>query len=165
MKGISIRSFMKVDWPEIKRIYTEGIQNGNATFETNNPELKDWEQSHISWSRIVAYSRDQVVGWAALSSVSDRCVYTGVAEVSIYMDKDFRGKGIGSQLLEFLITKSEDSGVWTLQAVVFPDNIASIKLLTRFGFRVVGTREKIGRLRGVWRDVILLERRSKIAGK
>ena len=160
MKGVSIRPFRKEDWPEVKRIYEEGIQTESATFEVASRDLDQWEKYHIGWSKSVVLTKEQIVGWAALSRVSDRPVYAGVAEVSIYIDKNFRGKGIGSRLLEYLVDISEKSGIWMLQAGVFPENIASTKLLAKFSFRIVGTREKIGKLHNVWRDVLLLERRS-----
>jgi phosphinothricin acetyltransferase len=150
-------------WQEIKRIYTEGIDTGNATFETECPEWETWDKNHIKSCRLVALDGNKIVGWAALSPVSERCVYQGVAEVSIYVDSRFRGKGIGEELMNRLINESESAGLWTLQAGIFPENTGSCKLHEKTGFRLVGKREKVGRMHGKWRDVLLYERRSKMA--
>lgn len=152
------------DWAAVRTIYQEGIATGNATFETDAPEWEQWDDSHLSNPRIVAKMKDQIVGWAALSSVSGRCVYAGVAEVSIYVAVRTRGLGIGKALLGALIEGSERTGIWTLQAVIFPENTASIAIHKALGFRIVGYREGIGQMNGVWRDVLLMERRSKIVG-
>jgi phosphinothricin acetyltransferase len=152
------------DWPTVRRIYGEGIATGNATFETSLPEWEEWDSSHLSSCRLVAKLSDEVVGWAALSRVSSRCVYGGVAEVSVYVAEKSRGNGIGLRLLSSLIEASERQGIWTLQAGVFPENIPSIKLHERCGFRIVGIRERLGCLKGQWRDVALLERRSRSVG-
>lgn len=152
-------------WPQVKRIYEEGIQTGNATFQQQAPEWENWNEDHLPHSRIVAFDNDEVAGWAALSPVSERCVYAGVAEVSVYVAEKFRGKKIGTLLLKQLIAQSEINGIWTLQSGIFPENVASIKLHEANGFRVVGYREKVGQMNGVWRDTTLLERRSQLIGK
>lgn len=142
----------------------EGIATGEATFETETPSWRSWNSGHMKVARLVAQRGDKIVGWAALSSVSDRCVYEGVAEVSVYVGNDHRGKGVGAVLLGALIVESEKHDMWTLQAGVFPENQASIRLHKKLGFREVGVRERLGRLKGRWRDVLLLERRSRIVG-
>ena len=152
-------------WPQVKSIYEEGIQTGNATFQQQAPEWENWNEDHLQHSRIVALDNDEVGGWAALSPVSERCVYAGVAEVSVYVAEKFRGKKIGTLLLKQLIAQSEINGIWTLQSGIFPENVASIKLHEANGFRIVGYREKVGQMNGVWRDTTLLERRSKLIGK
>jgi phosphinothricin acetyltransferase len=148
------------DWPAVSAIYAEGIATRNATFETEVPAWEAWDAAH-GGARLVARREGEVVGWAALSPVSERCAYRGVAEVSIYVARGARGQGIGRTLLRELAARSEREGVWTLQAGVFPENHASLKLHVACGFRVVGVRERIGQLDGVWRDVVLLERRRK----
>lgn len=152
------------DWDQVKSIYKKGIATGNATFQQNAPSWIEWDKSHLSSSRFVARSNNQVLGWAALSAVSSRCVYAGVAEVSVYVDPDHQGKGLGSSLMMNLIETSEQIGIWTLQAGIFPENQSSIALHKKCGFREVGKREKIGEMNGVWRDVVLLERRSNVVG-
>jgi L-amino acid N-acyltransferase YncA len=149
------------DWPVVEAIYLQGIATGNATFETESLEWENWSAKHHAHSRLVARAGETVLGWAALSPVSTRRVYAGVAEVSIYIADEARGKGVGRALLKALIEHSEQNGIWTLQAGIFPENTASLALHKSCGFREVGRREKIGQLKGVWRDVILLERRSK----
>jgi L-amino acid N-acyltransferase YncA len=153
------------DWPSVRAIYLEGIATGNATFEQTAPEWEKWDGGHLPEPRIVARSDGNVMGWAALSSVSSRCVYAGVAEVSIYVAERARGRGIGRQLMSRLIADSEAEGIWTLQAGIFPENVASIALHERAGFRIVGQRERLGQMNGRWRDVVLLERRSAVAGR
>lgn len=148
------------DWEAVRRIYREGIATGNATFETEAPEWNRWDAAHLPHSRLVARDAAAIVGWAALSPVSPRRVYRGVAEVSVYVAESARGRGSGHMLLEALIGESERHGIWTLQAGIFPENIASLELHRKCGFRLVGRRERIGELGGVWRDVLLLERRS-----
>ena len=162
---IKISKLDSAHWPQVKNIYEEGIQTGNATFEQQAPEWEKWNEGHLPHSRIVALDNDEVAGWAALSPVSERCVYAGVAEVSVYVAKKFRGKKIGTLLLKQLIAQSEINGIWTLQSGIFPENVASIKLHEANGFRIVGYREKVGQMNGVWRDTTLLERRSKLIGK
>jgi phosphinothricin acetyltransferase len=152
------------DWEQVRAIYLEGIATGNATFETEAPSWRAWNSSHLPFARLVARFSDLVAGWAALSLVSQRCVYGGVAEVSVYVSQTHRHEGIGRQLLSALISESERNGIWTLQAGMFPENAGSLALHQRLGFREVGRRERIGKLNGVWRDTILLERRSSLVG-
>ncbi len=152
------------DWQEVRSIYLEGIRTGMATFETDAPAWEKWDASHLRKARLVARAGGRVLGWAALSRVSDRCVYGGVAEVSVYVGEHGRGRGVGRALLEALVEASEREGIWTLQAGIFPENEASVKLHLRCGFREVGRRERIGKLNGVWRDTLLLERRSRTVG-
>ena len=148
------------DWPAVRAIYLEGIATGNATFERSAPEWERWDEAHLPTCRLVARAAGEVVGWAALSPVSRRAVYAGVAEVSVYVSARARGQGVGTRLLARLVEVSEREGLWTLQAGIFPENTASIELHQRAGFRVVGIREKIGSMDGRWRDVVLMERRS-----
>jgi phosphinothricin acetyltransferase len=152
------------DWEDVRRIYLEGIATGHATLETEAPAWDLWDRAHRMDCRIVAREGGLMLGWAALSRVSERCAYGGVAEVSVYVAVEARGKGVGRALLEELVRASEEAGVWTLQAGIFPENTASLSIHQRCGFRVVGVREKFGNLRGTWRDVALLERRSKRIG-
>src|SRR5919205_3037483 len=149
------------DWPDVRAIYLEGIRGGNSTFETDAPTWQRWDETHLQSPRLVIREADKLLGWAALSPVSKRAVYRGVAEVTVYVTKHAHGKGIGRTLLEALITESEKHDIWTLQASIFPENIASIKLHLRCGFREVGRRELIAMLNGVWRDTLLFERRSR----
>ena len=152
------------DWPAVRAIYLEGIATGNATFEKEAPTWERWDESHLHVCRLVACAADEVVGWAALSPYSRRPVYAGVADLSIYISAPARGQGVGTALLSHLVEDSEREGIWTLQAGIFPENTASIELHQRAGFRVVGVREKIGWMDGRWRDVVLMERRSIVAG-
>lgn len=152
------------DWEQVRSIYLEGIATGDATFETEAPGWAAWERNHLSFGRLVARIGESVAGWAALGAVSSRPVYAGVAEVSVYVAASARGQGIGHALLDALIAETERNGVWTLQAGIFPENIASLALHKSCSFRVVGMRERIGKLNGVWRDVLLLERRSRVDG-
>lgn len=152
------------DWPEVARIYEEGIATGLATFETSVPDWTAWDQAHLKNGRLVAPEATALAGWAALSPVSSRCVYGGVAEVSIYISKESRGKGLGLVLLTALIRESEKAGIWTLQSGIFPENMASIKLHEKGGFRRIGYRERIGCLHGAWKDNVLFERRSRSVG-
>ncbi len=152
------------DWTDVAAIYAEGLATGHASFETNIPTWGSWDGSHLRHSRFVARSGETVVGWAALTGVSDRCVYGGVAEVSIYVGAAGRGRGIGDALLKELIESSEENNIWTIQAGIFPENTASVRLHLKNGFREIGKRERIGKLEGVWRDTLLLERRSQIIG-
>jgi len=152
------------DWPRVRAIYLEGIATRNATFETTEPSWEKWNGGHLPRCRLVARVDGKVVGWAALSPVSPRAVYAGVAENSIYVSENARGRGIGVRLLGDLVEASERCGIWTLQTGIFPENLSSIAIHLRCGFRIVGTREKIGALDGRWRDVTLMERRSKVAG-
>jgi len=152
------------DWDAVRAIYLESIATRNATFEQSAPDWEAWDQGHLPCCRLVARIGGEVLGWTALSPVSRRRVYAGVAEFSIYVAERARGRGIGTALLKALIDASEREGVWMLQSGVFPENTASLELCRRFGFRVVGTRERIGSMDGRWRDVVLLERRSTVAG-
>jgi phosphinothricin acetyltransferase len=154
----------KSDWERVRSIYAEGIATGNATFETDLPEWGSWDGAHLPYCRLVARNAGRVVGWAALSPVSGRCVYAGVAEVSLYVGESARSQGIGKKLLAELVTESEREGIWTLQAGILAENRASMEVHRRSGFREVGRREKLGKLKGVWRDVVLMERRSKRVG-
>ncbi len=163
-KPISIEQMIERDWPAVRAIYEEGIKTGNATFEKSPPEWASWDAGHLRICRLVARSRDGVLGWAALSPVSSRCVYAGVAEVSVYVAGQAQGRGIGMRLLTSLVEASEREGIWTLQAGIFPENIPSVELHKRHGFRIVGTREKLGSMDGRWRDVLLMERRSHVSG-
>ena len=151
-------------YPQIAAIYLQGIATGVATFQTEATDWEVWDKSHLPNCRIVAFESNQMAGWAALSPVSSRCVYAGVAEVSIYIAENFRGKGVGKYLLSTLIEESETAGLWTLQSSIFSENKASIKLHEQCGFRIIGYREKIGKKGDVWKDNIIMERRSKIVG-
>lgn len=157
---VEVTPLKDTDWAGVRSIYLEGIATGNATFETSAPEWEKWDEGHLASCRYVARADEEILGWAALSRVSSRCVYAGVAEVSVYVAAKARGRKIGTRLLRRLIEESEREGMWTLQAGIFPENTASIELHTRAGFRVVGRREKIGQFAGRWRDTLLLERRS-----
>jgi phosphinothricin acetyltransferase len=149
------------DWEQVRSIYLEGIRSGNSTFETDAPSWEKWNEGHLPFARLVMRDEESVLGWAALSPVSKRAVYRGVAEVTVYVTESARGKGMGRALLEALIAESEKNGIWTLQASIFPENTASVELHLRCGFREVGRRERIAMLRGVWRDTILFERRRR----
>jgi phosphinothricin acetyltransferase len=162
--GMLVEPFAPGDWDDVRRIYLEGIVDGNATFETEAPSWEKWDASHRPAPRLVARENGATVGWAALSNVSGRDVYRGVAEVSVYVAAGARGRGVGRALLSELVRRSEEAGVWTLQAGIFPENAASLALHLTCGFRTVGRRERLGRLAGVWRDVMLLERRSDRVG-
>jgi L-amino acid N-acyltransferase YncA len=159
-----ITSMRPEDWPEVRRIYGEGIATGNATFETELPGWEKWDSAHRPDCRLVARLGTRVVGWAALSPASARKVYAGVAEVSVYVGSAERGNGVGKALLKALIEDSEGNHIWTLQAGIFPENAASVTLHRSCGFREVGVRRRIGKLRETWRDVLLLERRSSKVG-
>jgi L-amino acid N-acyltransferase YncA len=152
-------------WEAVRSIYLQGIATGNATFQQTVPDWQEWDAEHLPTGRLVARSERETVGWAALSPVSRRPVYRGVAEVSIYVAESARGCGIGARLMARLIADSEAEGIWTLQAGIFPENTASIGLHTRAGFRVVGTRSRLGCMNVRWRDVVLMERRSLVAGR
>jgi len=151
-------------WKWVKAIYEEGISTGNATFETSAPSWESWTSAHLENCRLVAVEGEQVLGWAALSKVSDRCVYAGVAEVSVYVSNSARGKGVGTELLNALIDESEKSNLWTLTAGIFPENESSIHVHQKAGFRLIGRREKIGKMNGLWRDTLQFERRSRKVG-
>ena len=162
--AVTIAPMTSADWDDVRRIYAEGIATGNATFETEPPPWESWDRGHRPDCRLVAREGARILGWAALARVSERRAYGGVAEVSVYVASDSRGRGLGRRLLEELVRASEEAGIWTLQAGIFPENSASIAIHERCGFRKVGVREKLGRLRGTWRDVALLERRSPRVG-
>jgi len=159
-----ITAMVNDDWPAVREIYAEGIATGNATFATVIPEWEQWNKAHRQYCRLIARSGDRVLGWAALSPASTRAAYAGVAEVSVYIAAQARGRGVGRSLLEALIAESEKAGIWTLQAGIFPENVASIRLHKSCGFREVGERQRISQLAGVWRNVLLLERRSSRVG-
>ena len=161
---VAIRSMTKNDWIQVAEIYRQGIETGNATFESQIPSWDKWDLAHVRSCRVVATIDNIVVGWAALIPVSARKVYAGVGEVSIYISNKYKGLKIGTKLLDRLIEESEKEGFWTLQAGIFPENAASIKLHQNHGFRIIGYREKIGQMKGIWRDTVLLERRSKKIG-
>lgn len=166
---VSFRPMEASDWKRVAEIYKQGIDTGNATFQLDVPSWEDWDKGHIRTCRIVAEADNEgcgqeVVGWAALSPVSDRCVYSGVAEVSVYVSNIHTGHQIGRKLLEKIVTESEKVGFWTLQASVFPENVASRIIQEKLGFRQVGFRERIGKMNDEWRDTILLERRSLVVG-
>jgi phosphinothricin acetyltransferase len=158
------------DWVGMRAVYREGIGTGFSTFEASVPDWEKFDSNHLAHPRLVARAQDNVLGWACLSSVSNRAVYAGVAEVSLYVGARYRGQGIGSALLTALIDASEKAGIWTLQGIIFPENTASLALVRKHGFREVGHREKIARMTygefaGTWRDTILVERRSRIVGR
>jgi L-amino acid N-acyltransferase YncA len=157
---LEIRAMRPGDWPRVASIYEAGIATGDATFETEAPPWDSWDAGHLTEPRLVASRAGAVVGWAALSPVSERCVYQGVAEVSVYVDPAVSGQGVGHAVLAALVEASESAGIWTLQTGIFPENTASLALHQGCGFRIVGRREKIGQMGDRWRDVIFLERRS-----
>jgi L-amino acid N-acyltransferase YncA len=157
-------SLTKENYPKLAQIYLEGIATGIATFETSAPSYEDWDKTHLPFGRILAVENDQVLGWASLAKVSDRCVYGGVAENSIYVATSAQGKGVGTRLLQKLIEISEANGIWTLQCGIMRANKASIALHEKCGFRIIGYRENIGKLNGTWKDNLLLERRSRVVG-
>jgi L-amino acid N-acyltransferase YncA/DNA-binding transcriptional ArsR family regulator len=167
LADVRIEPLLPGDWPVVAAIYAEGIATGNATFETAPPSWERWDQSHLPDHRLVARTGpdDGVVAWSALAPVSDRCVYGGIAENSIYVTERARGQGVGRRLLTALVERAEQAGIWTVQTGIFPDNGPSLELHRRCGFRVVGVRERLGQLHGRWRDVLLLERRSTRAGR
>lgn len=161
---MTIRPLNKKDWHIVAKIYKEGINTRLATFEKNVPSWKQWDNSHMQSCRIVVEDGHTIIGWGALTLVSSRCVYAGVAEVSVYVAQDQRGKGIGFILLKELIKLSEVEGIWTLQSGIFPENKPSIELHKKAGFRVIGFKEKIGKLDGIWKDNCIMEKRSKTVG-
>lgn len=157
----AVRAMRAEDWPVVAAIYEAGIETGNATFETEAPSWEVWDHNHRPDLRFVGLVGATVVGWAAASAVSERCCYAGVVEHSVYVDPAWRGRGVGRALLTAMVVAAEASGVWTVQTGIFPENVASLKLHEACGFRVVGRRERLGTLHGVWRDVLLLERRRQ----
>ena len=171
-ESLLVREMTEADWSAVRAIYQAGIATGNATFEAAAPDWEHWDATHLPGHRLVAVlpghigvrpgpgGGEVVVGWAALAPVSDRCAYAGVAENSVYVDPDHHGHGIGRALLLALVDRAEAAGIWTVQTGIFPENTASVALHRACGFRVVGRRERLGRLNGVWRDVLFLERRS-----
>lgn len=152
------------DWPEVRSIYLEGIETGNATFDTEVPSWEEWDQKYLQDCRLLAKIGKDVIGWAALLPTSSKKAFAGAAELSIYLSKASTGKGIGTKLMTYMIAESEAKGFWTLQSGIFPENKGSIRLHENAGFVEVGVRERIGKLNGVWRDVVLLERRSRVVG-
>ncbi len=161
---VVVEPMTDADWSEVAVILHEGIATGNARFEDTVPSWEDFDRTHLPICRLVARSRDGVVGWVALGAVSQRPVYAGVAEVSIYVQASARGQGVGKALLDAVIGKSEGAGLWMLQVGIFPENTVSLALHRQCGFRTVGIRERIGKMNGHWRDVVLLERRSALVG-
>jgi L-amino acid N-acyltransferase YncA len=159
-----IEPMREEDWPAVRRIYEEGIATGNATFDTGAPDLPEWDRDHLRSCRLVAREEGEVVGWAALSPVAKKDAYRGVAEVSIYVSARARGTGVGRALGAALVDASEQAGIWTLEGWIFPENEISLALCESFGWRVVGVRERAGNLHGRWRDVVIVERRSKTVG-
>ena len=161
---ITVDAMVPSDWPDVSAIYLEGIATGNATFETLAPTWEQWDRSHLPSGRLVARSGRTVAGWVALSRVSQRACYAGVAEMSVYVATWARGQGVGDALMKAGIKASEAAGIWTLQGAIFPENKASLRLCVANGFREVGYREKIGKREGKWRDTVVVERRSKVVG-
>lgn len=164
MHLMELKTFTATDYAQIAAIYQSGIDTGTATFETRVPDWNTWQATHLEAGRIAAFENGQMLGWAALTAVSGRCVYAGVAEVSVYIHPQARGKGVGTLLLEHLVQESEKLGFWTLQSGIFEENAASIRLHEKCGFRIVGYRERIGQIGGVWKNNLILERRSKTVG-
>jgi L-amino acid N-acyltransferase YncA len=162
--SIDLTPMMPADWEHVCAIYLEGIASGEATFETEAPSWEQWDAAHHPFARLAARSDGRVIGWAALSPVSRRKCYAGVAEVSVYVAASYRGRGVGRRLLEAVIVESERHGIWTLQGATFPSNAASLRLQQSCGFREIGRRERIAQLHGQWRDTILTERRSAVVG-
>jgi L-amino acid N-acyltransferase YncA len=157
---LEIREMTRADWPEVEEIYAAGIETGNATFETATPTWEEFDAGRLADHRLVAVEDGRIVGWAALSPTSPRACYAGVVEHSVYVAAEHRGQGVGRALMEALLASADAAGLWTLQTSVFPENAATLALHERLGFRVVGRRERLARLGGVWRDTLLLERRS-----
>lgn len=163
-QNIMINEMIPSDWKRVREIFIEGILTANATFRTEAPNWDEWNKDHLAVGRFVAKYDGEVVGWVALSPISSMSAFSGVVEVSIYISASAAGMGVGSRLLQQVIDFSEQNEIWTIQAMIFPENIASINLHRKFGFEEVGTRKQMGRMNGVWRDVVLLERRSYKVG-
>lgn len=161
---MKIRPMQAIDWVSVSEIYADGMATGYATFETKVPPYESWDKAHLKTCRLVAVDDAHILGWAALSPVSSRCVYGGVAEVSVYVSKRNRGRGVGKALMAVLIAQSEKEGLWTLQSGVFPENKCSIELHKVMGFRYLGKRERVGKRDGAWKDNLLFERRSATVG-
>ncbi|MEE9447717.1 MAG: N-acetyltransferase family protein [Arenicellales bacterium] len=161
---MKIRAFTSADYPRVQAIYQQGIEGGHATFETKIKTWEAWDKASAKSARLVVTTQDEVVAWACLSDVSNRCVYEGVGETSLYIDNAFQGQGIGLKLLNALVEASEQAGYWTLQARIFPENIGSIIIHEKAGFEKFGIQKRLGKLQGQWRDVQLMERRSLIVG-
>ncbi len=164
MDDVTIRPLVAAHYPRVRDIYLEGIATGHATFETSAPDWEGWDRKFVKNCRLVAEVDGRVLGWAGVTPVSDRCVYGGVGEVAVYVAAEARGSGVGTRLLDALARASEEAGFWTLQAGIFKENAGSIRIHEKCGFRVIGTRERLGKMGGVWRDVLLLERRSRVVG-
>jgi L-amino acid N-acyltransferase YncA len=164
MDIIVIGQMTEKSWADVARIYESGIATKNATFQTEAPDWDSWDKVHRKDCRLIATINDTIVGWVALSNVSSRCVYAGVAEVSIYVDSEYRGKGVGDKLMDSLINESELNGIWSLQAGIFPENASSLNLHQKHGFRTIGIKERIGKMGNTWRDVLMVERRSQVVG-
>jgi L-amino acid N-acyltransferase YncA len=164
MDNIVIGQMTEKSWADVARIYESGIATKNATFQTEAPDWDSWDKTHRKDCRLIATINDTIVGWVALSNVSSRCVYAGVAEVSIYVDSEYRGKGVGEKLMDSLIKESELNGIWSLQAGIFPENKGSLNLHQKHGFRTIGIKERIGKMGNTWRDVMMVERRSQVVG-
>ena len=163
---MQISTMQAADWVDVARIYAAGIAAGDATFATAGPDWQTWAEGHLPYGRLTARNEaGEIVGWAALAPVSGRCVYGGVAEVSVYVAAEARGQGVGNALLAALVDASEENGIWTLQAGIFPENEASVAIHRKCGFRVVGRRERLAQQYGRWRDVLLMERRSQVVGE
>jgi L-amino acid N-acyltransferase YncA len=161
---VEIRPLTREDWPRVQAIYAAGIATGDATFETEPPTWEEFDAGRLPEHRLVAVGDGEVVGWAALSPTSSRACYAGVVEHSVYVAEDARGRGIGRALMEALVASADSAGIWTIQTSVFPENAASVSLHERVGFRLVGRRERVAQLDGIWRDTLLLERRSPNVG-
>jgi phosphinothricin acetyltransferase len=161
---ITIEPMRAEDWDSVRGIYQEGLDTGNASFESQTPDWAAWNAKYHAHSRLVARASGRIVGWAALAPVSPRACYAGVAEVSVYVKDDARGQGVGNKLLTALVASSEKNGIWTLYGHTFVENEASLRLQAACGFRVIGRRERIGNLNGVWRDTVMTERRSRVVG-
>jgi phosphinothricin acetyltransferase len=162
--SVLIEELFPADWPQVRAVYLEGILSGNSTFETETPSWEEWDKNHLPFGRLAARTEEGTSGWAALSPVSPRQCYVGVAEVSVYVAAALRGQGIGRALLREVIRKSEAHGIWMLQGSVFPENVASLRMCAANGFRQVGRRKHIAKLDGLWRDTVLIERRSERVG-